>query len=68
MPDVSHIRIGTAGWSYKDWDHVFYPPEVLRKVHKLAQLPAETQHSPFALSITRLTVRATARMRSGSIP
>ena len=20
------IRIGTAGWSYKDWDGIFYPP------------------------------------------
>src|SRR5947209_15101057 len=39
MPDVSHIRIGTAGWSYKDWDHVFYPPEVLRKkIHPLEYL------------------------------
>jgi uncharacterized protein YecE (DUF72 family) len=25
------IRIGTAGWSYKDWDGVLYPPEVTRK-------------------------------------
>ena len=25
------IRIGTAGWSYKDWDGILYPPEVTRK-------------------------------------
>jgi uncharacterized protein YecE (DUF72 family) len=25
------IRVGTAGWSYKDWDGVLYPPEVTRK-------------------------------------
>ena len=27
----SRIRIGTAGWSYKDWDGILYPPEVIRK-------------------------------------
>jgi uncharacterized protein YecE (DUF72 family) len=27
----SRIRIGTAGWSYKDWDGILYPPEVTRK-------------------------------------
>ena len=33
------IRIGTAGWSYKDWEGVFYPPEVQRrKVHPLEYL------------------------------
>ena len=38
--DVPHrIRIGTAGWSYKDWDGVFYPPELKRrKVHPLEYL------------------------------
>src|SRR6202167_5217568 len=25
------IRVGTAGWSYKDWDGILYPPEVTRK-------------------------------------
>ena len=30
------IRVGTAGWSYKDWDGVFYPPGMLRrKLHPL---------------------------------
>jgi uncharacterized protein YecE (DUF72 family) len=35
--ESSHqIRIGTAGWSYKDWEGVFYPPEVTRrKLHPL---------------------------------
>jgi len=33
------LRIGTAGWSYKDWDGIFYPPEVQRrKLHPLAYL------------------------------
>jgi len=30
MPDddssLSHVRLGTCGWSYKDWTGVFYPP------------------------------------------
>ncbi len=36
MEKVSRIRIGTAGWSYKDWDGILYPPEVTRKkIHPL---------------------------------
>ncbi|PYX30932.1 MAG: DUF72 domain-containing protein [Acidobacteria bacterium] len=31
MPPPPQIRIGTAGWSYKDWDGILYPPEVSRK-------------------------------------
>ena len=31
MDAPPQIRIGTAGWSYKDWDGVLYPPEVTRK-------------------------------------
>jgi len=39
MEGASQIRIGTAGWSYKDWEGVFYPPEVQRrKVHPLEYL------------------------------
>jgi len=33
------IRIGTAGWSYKDWEGIFYPPGMqTRKVHPLEYL------------------------------
>ncbi len=33
------IRVGTAGWSYKDWDGVFYPPGMRqRKIHPLEYL------------------------------
>jgi len=33
------IRIGTAGWSYKDWDGIFYPPGMSRrKLHPLEYL------------------------------
>ncbi len=31
MDTLPRIRIGTAGWSYKDWDGILYPPEVSRK-------------------------------------
>ncbi|MGB7865256.1 MAG: DUF72 domain-containing protein, partial [Candidatus Sulfotelmatobacter sp.] len=35
----SDIRIGTAGWSYKDWDGIFYPPGMQRrKQHPLEYL------------------------------
>jgi len=33
------IRVGTAGWSYKDWDGILYPPEVTRKkIHPVEYL------------------------------
>jgi uncharacterized protein YecE (DUF72 family) len=33
------IRIGTAGWSYKDWEGYFYPPGMQRrKIHPLEYL------------------------------
>jgi uncharacterized protein YecE (DUF72 family) len=33
------IRVGTAGWSYKDWDGIFYPPGMRqRKLHPLEYL------------------------------
>jgi uncharacterized protein YecE (DUF72 family) len=39
MDVPSGIRIGVAGWSYKDWDGVFYPPTVSRKkIHPLEYL------------------------------
>jgi len=35
----SRIRIGTAGWSYKDWEGIFYPPDLKhRKLHPLEYL------------------------------
>ena len=39
MPSAATIRVGTAGWSYKDWDGILYPPEVTRKkVHPVEYL------------------------------
>jgi len=38
-PDPHNIRVGTAGWSYKDWDGIFYPPGMQRrKIHPLEYL------------------------------
>jgi uncharacterized protein YecE (DUF72 family) len=34
METPPRIRVGTAGWSYKDWDGILYPPEVTwKKIH-----------------------------------
>jgi uncharacterized protein YecE (DUF72 family) len=39
MEASSRIRVGTAGWSYKDWDGILYPPEVTRKkIHAVEYL------------------------------
>jgi len=36
MAATPQIRIGTAGWSYKDWEGIFYPPGMQhRKQHPL---------------------------------
>src|SRR5580704_15577361 len=39
--DPNNVRVGTAGWSYKDWDGIFYPPGMSssrRKQHPLEYL------------------------------
>lgn len=37
--ESGRVRIGTAGWSYKDWDGIFYPPGMRqRKLHPLEYL------------------------------
>ena len=39
MTASPQIRVGTAGWSYKDWEGVFYPPGMARrKQHPLEYL------------------------------
>ena len=39
MESTANVRVGTAGWSYKDWDGIFYPPGMRqRKVHPLEYL------------------------------
>jgi uncharacterized protein YecE (DUF72 family) len=37
--EPNKVRVGTAGWSYKDWDGIFYPPGMShRKQHPLEYL------------------------------
>ena len=39
LRSTKNVRIGTAGWSYKDWDGIFYPPGMKRsKLHPLEYL------------------------------
>jgi uncharacterized protein YecE (DUF72 family) len=39
MEPAPRVRVGTAGWSYKDWDGILYPPEVTRKkIHPVEYL------------------------------
>ena len=39
LPETDNIRIGTAGWAYKDWDGVVYSREIARrKQHPLEYL------------------------------
>jgi uncharacterized protein YecE (DUF72 family) len=35
---LSKIRIGTAGWSYKDWEGVVYPEQLKRSQHPVEYL------------------------------
>jgi uncharacterized protein YecE (DUF72 family) len=38
MPEQSHIYIGTAGWSYKDWEGIVYPPQLKKSQHPVEYL------------------------------
>ena len=33
MPETSHIYVGTAGWSYKDWEGIVYPAQIKKSQH-----------------------------------
>jgi uncharacterized protein YecE (DUF72 family) len=33
MPDAAHIYVGTAGWSYKDWEGIVYPAQIKKSQH-----------------------------------
>jgi uncharacterized protein YecE (DUF72 family) len=35
---MGEVLVGTAGWSYKDWEGVVYPPGLKRKQHPLEYL------------------------------
>jgi uncharacterized protein YecE (DUF72 family) len=38
QPAARRIRVGTAGWSYKDWEGVVYPPQLRREKHPVEYL------------------------------
>jgi uncharacterized protein YecE (DUF72 family) len=40
VTSVSPIRVGTAGWSYKDWEGIFYPPGMSRRKQHPLELVA----------------------------
>lgn len=40
MVSGAEIRVGTAGWSYKDWEGVFYPPGMSRRKQHPLELVA----------------------------
>jgi uncharacterized protein YecE (DUF72 family) len=33
MPENSQIYVGTAGWSYKDWEGIVYPAQIKKSEH-----------------------------------
>jgi uncharacterized protein YecE (DUF72 family) len=33
MSEISRIYVGTAGWSYKDWEGIVYPPQIKKSQH-----------------------------------
>ena len=41
MSERPEIRVGTAGWSYKDWEGVFYPPGASRGKRHALELVAQ---------------------------
>jgi uncharacterized protein YecE (DUF72 family) len=41
QPHSHQIRIGTAGWSYKDWDGIFYPAGFSSTTSRRKQHPLE---------------------------
>ena len=72
--DVQSVRIGTAGWSYKDWEGIFYPPGMQhRKVHPLEYLArffntAEINTSfygPLKPEVAKLWCRKVAEVNPG---
>ena len=33
MPSPPRIYLGTAGWSYKDWEGIVFPARIKKSVH-----------------------------------
>ena len=40
MFSPNQVRVGTAGWSYKDWEGIFYPPGMSRRKEHPLQILA----------------------------
>ncbi len=38
MPEGSQIYVGTAGWSYKDWEGIVYPTQIKKSQHPVEYL------------------------------
>jgi uncharacterized protein YecE (DUF72 family) len=38
MPESQQIYIGTAGWSYKDWEGIVYPAQIKKSQHPVEYL------------------------------
>ena len=38
MSEVSQVYVGTAGWSYKDWDGIVYPAQIKKSQHPVGYL------------------------------
>jgi len=38
MPEQPHIYVGTAGWSYKDWEGIVYPAQLKKSQHPVEYL------------------------------
>ena len=38
MPEESRIYVGTAGWSYKDWEGIVYPTQIKKSEHPVEYL------------------------------
>ncbi|HZD31593.1 MAG TPA: DUF72 domain-containing protein, partial [Candidatus Angelobacter sp.] len=33
MAEMGHIYVGTAGWTYKDWEGIVYPAQLKKSQH-----------------------------------
>ena len=68
------IRIGTAGWSYKDWEGIFYPPGMQHnRIHPLEYLARffdtteinTSFYGPLKPELVKLWCRKVAAVNSG---
>lgn len=75
--DAAHqLRIGTAGWSYKDWEGIVYPSDLKRrKIHPLEYLACffdtteinSSFYGPIKPEIAKLWCRKVAAVNRGFV-